>query len=115
MMYINCVLTLAVHNIIYVLGPEKRCIIGILYIYIYYGGKDCTGGGGVAAQTAIIAQDTRDSRIGRQERRRRVTFADRLLAGERESISPGLTHRVVVYHRNFFPVPILTGLNFKRT
>lgn len=69
----------------------------------------------VAAQTVIIVAmevpDTCDSRIGCQERRRRVTFADRLLAGERERIPPTLTHRVVVYRRNFFSGPT-DGIKF---
>lgn len=55
-------LSLSVH---FVLGPEKRCIIGILYIYILYRkglyrrGRE--EGEGVAAQTAIIV--ARGSRI----------------------------------------------------
>lgn len=55
-------------------------------------------------------QDTRDSRLGGQERRKRVTFADRLLAGEREHILPTFT--VLRLLSSFFSV--LTELNLKR-
>jgi hypothetical protein len=112
-MYINRVLMYARCNA-YCVRAGKRVIIGILCI-----GKDCVVAAdeGRVVQTAIVTlvQDTRDSRLGGQESRRRVTFADRLLAGERERISPTLTHRAVVCHRKFFSVAILMELNFKRT